>query len=218
MSGFRRLACSCLGWRCCIFCHSARRRREAMWTIVDRRQRSRWQNRQCYQPEYGHASLRHHAARFRFAPSRSRAAPYTRKKEKSSVRASTTDDFSFFLVHGLSLGCKFRPVPLDEEEQDDDGDYDGDVEPYPFGEFGTLSGVGFFQEIFPAPAVTCSTEEYVHKASQRKQVVADDEVFQVQDGRALSERCEAAEHVITEHAGHGKDDNRDQVNHDSLSS
>jgi len=67
------------------------------WTIVDRRQRSRWQNRQCCQPEYGHASLRHHAARFRFAPSRSRAAPYARRP----AQAMQLDSASLHLAHGL---------------------------------------------------------------------------------------------------------------------
>ena len=105
-------------------------------------------------------------------------------------------------MHGLSLACKLRPVSLDEEEQDDEGDSDGDVESYPLGEFGTLSCVGFFQEVFPAPAVTGRTEEHVHEAAERKQIVADDEVFQIQDRSALSERCKPAQHVIAEHAGH----------------
>ena len=121
-------------------------------------------------------------------------------------------------MHGLSLGCKFRPISLDEQEQDDEGDYDGDVASYPFGEFGAFSGVGFFQEVFPAPAVTCSTEEYIHQASQREQVVADEEVLQIEDGCSFSEGSESAQHVIPEHAGHGEENDRDQIGYDRFPS
>ena len=68
-------------------------------------------------------SASRHAARFRSAPSRSRAAPYARRKEGDLIRASTMRSPSFLLAHGLSLACKFAPVSLYEEEYDDERDY-----------------------------------------------------------------------------------------------
>lgn len=151
------------------------------------------------------ASGSSHAARFRFAPSRSRAAPYAIRKEWPLIRASTMSVHSFLIAHGLSLACKFAPIPLYEEEYYDQGYDEGYVESYPFGEFWSFAGVGFGEEVFPAPSVTGGAEENVYQAAKRQEVVAYDEVLKVEDCRSFSEGCESAQYVIAQYAGHGKE-------------
>ena len=105
------------------------------------------------------------AARFRFASSRSRAAPYARRKERRIIRASTMILLSFLLSHGLSLACKFAPVALYEQENYDQGDDKCHVQSYPFREFGAFSCVGLCKEVFPAPSVARRTEQHVYEAA-----------------------------------------------------
>ena len=109
------------------------------------------------------------------------------------------------MTHGLSLACKFAPVALYEQEDYDQGYDECYVGSYPFGEFRAFSCICLGKEVIPAPSVTCGTEEYIYETSKRQKVVAYDEVFQIKDRRSFSERCESAQHIVTEHARHGQD-------------
>ena len=108
-------------------------------------------------------------------------------------------------MHGLSLTRKFAPVALYEQE-DYDERYDVCyVWPYPFREFQAFACICLVHKVIPAPAVPACTEQHIDEAAQREQVVADDEVFQIQDRGSLAERCESAQHVVAQHARHGQD-------------
>ena len=79
------------------------------------------------------------------------------------------------------------PVALYEDKEYDYWQYVGDVYSCPLGEFEAFSGVGFFLEVFPSPSDFACAEEEVDQASDWEEVVAYEEVFQIQDVFALSQ-------------------------------
>ena len=107
-------------------------------------------------------------------------------------------------------------ITVEEDNQHYQGQDVGSVEAYPFGEGHTFAGVCFFDEVIPAPAVTTGTESKVDQAAQGQQVVADEEVFQVEDAGAFAQRLETAPEVETEYAGQGKQDDHYDIETDGL--
>ena len=76
-----------------------------------------------------------------------------------------------------------------------EGQYIGYITANPFGEFDTITGISFFNEVIPTPTITACAECQVNQAAQREQVVTYDEVFKVKNAGAFAQGLEAAPYV-----------------------
>jgi len=101
-----------------------------------------------------------------------------------------------------------RVIPVDEDSQHDERQDVGDIEADPLREGDAFAGVGFFDEVVPAPAVAARAESEVDEAAEREEVVADEEVFEIEDARARAEGLEAAPDIEAEHAWEREHDHR----------
>ena len=79
-----------------------------------------------------------------------------------------------------------------------------------------LAGVRFGDEVVPSPAAFVAAEEQEHHRAEGQQVVADDEVFQIEDHGAGAEGLDAGQHVEAEGAGQGEQEDQNEVDGDRL--
>lgn len=111
----------------------------------------------------------------------------------------------------LFLRRKFLPIPHHKNKQHNQRQNIAHIEPCPLWEPNAFAGVGFGDEVIPAPAVAAGTEEQVYQASQGQQVVGDKEVLQVLDSAAGTQGSDAAPDIEAQHAGYGQNQNENQV-------
>ena len=104
-----------------------------------------------------------------------------------------------------------RIVAVEEDVENDQRQNIRCIEADPFREAYALTGVGLGDKVIPAPAIAARAEAKVDKASQRQQVVADEEVLQIQHAGALAERLEAAPDVEAKNAGQRQQDDSDDA-------
>lgn len=78
---------------------------------------------------------------------------------------SLTGNFASYILKMKFLSCNQSPVPLHEDKQYDQWQDKCQVKPDGFmcREFHSGSGIGFFYEIIPAPAVSCHTEQKIYQ-------------------------------------------------------
>ena len=80
------------------------------------------------------------------------------------------------------------PIAHHKDEQHDQGQNIGHIKPHPSGEFPQSAAcVGLRQEAFPAPAAAGDAEQQIDQRSQRQDIVADNKVLQIHNGRSLAE-------------------------------
>ena len=109
-----------------------------------------------------------------------------------------------------------RVIAVEEDVENDQRQNIRCIEADPFREAYALTGVGLGDKVIPAPAIAARAEAKVDKASQRQQVVADEEVLQVKHAGALAERLEAAPDVEAENAGQRQQNNSDDAKADGF--
>ena len=90
-----------------------------------------------------------------------------------------------------------------EQIENQNGEYHGGIPLYPSGEAQALSGIGFRQKILPFPSRVPAAEQDDQDGSQRQTDVADEPVFEVQDGTGPSQRVDVFPEVESEDAGDG---------------
>ena len=105
-----------------------------------------------------------------------------------------------------------RIVAVEEDVENDQRQNIRRIEANPFREAYALTGVGLGDEVIPAPAIAARAEAKVDKASQRQQVVADEEVLQVKHAGALAERLDIAPDVEAKNAGQRQQNDSDDAN------
>ena len=99
-----------------------------------------------------------------------------------------------------NLLCKKLIVQTKEEDKQNDQRQDiSDVSAHPFPDLHAFSGVGFFCEVFPAPAVFACAEQHQQQAAPRQDVVRHEEVLDRLD-IADAWNGNARKHVEPEHA------------------
>ena len=111
--------------------------------------------------------------------------------------------------------CLFKEecvIAVEEDVENDQRQNIGCIEADPFREAYALTGVGLGDEVIPAPAIAARAEAKVDKASQRQQVVADEEVLQVKHAGALAERLDIAPDVEAKNAGQRQQNDSDDAN------
>ena len=125
---------------------------------------------------------------------------------------------SFFQkLHKLFYSLfKFLIIAHNKNEQDDQRQNIGNVNARPGGEFYALAGVGFCQEVFPAPAVSAGTEQQIDHAAQGQEVVGNNEVLEILNRGASAHRLETGPDVEAEYAGQGQEDNRNSIDQDGF--
>ena len=134
------------------------------------------------------------------------------KKEGTLLRAITIRAPSFLsFCDGLSLTCKFTPIPLYKQENHDKRYNKCNIKSHPFRKSWTFPGVCFCEEILPSPAVTGRTEKNIYQASKRQKVIAHDKILQIKDRCSFAKRSESAQYIIPEHTRHGQKDDSHQV-------
>ena len=111
---------------------------------------------------------------------------------------------------------KFLIIAHNKNEQDDQRQNIGNVNARPGGEFYALAGVGFCQEVFPAPAVSAGTEQQIDHAAQGQEVVGNNEVLEILNRGASAHRLETGPDVEAEYAGQGQEDNRNSIDQDGF--
>ena len=107
-------------------------------------------------------------------------------------------------------------IPLHENEEHDERQDIFDVQAQPLREHEALAGVRFGDEVVPSPAALVTAEEQEHHRAEGQQVVADDEVFQIEDHGAGAEGLDAGQHVEAEGAGQGEQEDQNEVDGDRL--
>ena len=112
------------------------------------------------------------------------------------------------LLPGLE---EFLNVSLGEDEKKHHRQYPGQIETQESEELHTLARIGLGNEVVPAPAVAVAAEQHEQEGAERKNVVADDEVFKIKHGAALAEGLEAGPHVEAENAGQGKQGEHQEI-------
>jgi len=87
---------------------------------------------------------------------------------------------------------EFRDNTLSPKNNKNDRQNELDVDIQPLRKLQTVTRVCFFKEVFPAPAeLIGGTEQNIYERAERKNVVGDDEVFQIKDIGACTERSES---------------------------
>jgi len=109
----------------------------------------------------------------------------------------------------LMLFEEHSVIAVEEDVQDNQRQNVGCIEAHPFREAYTLTCINLFNEFVPAPAVAGSAEGQEDKAAQRQDVVADEEVFQIQHAGAFAQRLKAAPDIEAENAGQGQQNHAD---------
>ena len=107
-------------------------------------------------------------------------------------------------------------IALHENEEHDERQDIFDVQAQPLREHEALAGVRFGDEVVPSPAAFVAAEEQEHHRAEGQQVVADDEVFQIEDHGAGAEGLDAGQHVEAEGAGQGEQEDQNEVDGDRL--
>ena len=108
------------------------------------------------------------------------------------------------LIHTvIKLTEKLIVITHYKNEKHNKGQYIGKIRTCPFGEFESVSGICFLNEVVPAPAVAGDTEQKINKASKWKQVVGDNKIFQILNGAACAKWLNAAPYIETKYARHG---------------
>ena len=79
------------------------------------------------------------------------------------------------------------------------------------GEAGSLPLIGFGDEAVPAPTPPVAAEEEEEQGAEGQQVVAEEEVFQIQHGGTFAEGLEAGQEAEAERAGQGEEEHRNAV-------
>lgn len=115
------------------------------------------------------------------------------------------------------LGCLFKEflvVSHDEDHEYDERQTVCTVQADPFWEFQAFSGICFFDEVIPAPTIFGCAEKQINKTAKRKQVVGNDEVFQILNGAAGTKWLNAAPYIETKDTRHGQDQDCNTVDQD----
>ena len=82
----------------------------------------------------------------------------------------------------------------------------------------SCSRVCFFNEVFPAPPVSCGAEQNVNSSTERKQKIGNEEVLEIHNIRACSERSYSAKHIESEDTRNRKHQHKKTVYNAWLSS
>ena len=109
-----------------------------------------------------------------------------------------------------------RIIAVKEDVENDQRQNIRCIEADPFREGHALTGVGLGDKVIPAPAIAARAEAKVDKASQRQQIVADEEVLQVKHAGALAERLDIAPDVEAKNAGQRQQNDSDDANANSF--
>ena len=127
-------------------------------------------------------------------------------------------DFPFFsLPKELhSLLEKLTPVPLHKNKQHNQRNDIRHIHPHLARELHAFSLICLLEEILKSPSIPAGTEHQVNETSEWKQVVADDEILEIQHVAALSERHETTPEIETQHARKRQDRNYHQIDADCL--
>ena len=80
-------------------------------------------------------------------------------------------------------------IAIEEDVQDNQRQDVGCIKAHPFREADALTSINLFNEFVPAPAVARSAEGQEDEAAQWQDIVADEEVFQIQHAGAFAESC-----------------------------
>jgi len=106
---------------------------------------------------------------------------------------------------GLPVFLLFKEAvqAVDEDKHHNAGQNIGHIQPHPVCNLGALAGVGFRNEVLPAPAVTADTEDSKQQGTHRQQDAADQEVLKVHD--AQTQDGDVAQNGEAQHAGHTQD-------------
>ena len=102
-------------------------------------------------------------------------------------------------------------IPLNEKKDQHAGQDVLEIRLEPVGEAGSLPLIGFGDEIVPAPAPSVAAEGEEEQGAEGQQVIAEEEVFQIQHGGAFPERLETGQDVEAERAGQGEEEHRNAV-------
>ena len=104
-----------------------------------------------------------------------------------------------------------------EDVEYDQGKYISYIATNPFGEFHTVTGISFFNEVVPTPTITAGAECQVNQAAQGEEVVTYEEVFKVKYAGAFTHRLEVAPNVEAQYARHGQQDDCEGADFDGFS-
>ena len=143
---------------------------------------------------------------------------YNLGKKKKVRQVLPLPDFPFFsLPKELhSLLEKLAPVPLHKNKQHNQRNNIRHIRPHLARELHAFSLICLLEEILKSPSIPAGTEHQVNEASERKQVVADDEILEIQHVAALSERHEATPDIEAQHARKRQDRDHHQIDADCL--
>ena len=107
-------------------------------------------------------------------------------------------------------------IPLSKDEQEHDRKNPRQIEAQEPRELHAAAGIRLGHEVIPAPAVAMTAEQHEHEGAERQNVVADDEVFQIQHGASLAEGFKARPDIEAENAGQGEQGDRHKVDQHGL--
>lgn len=139
--------------------------------------------------------------------------------EQRKVRRSLPlPDFPLFsLPKELhSLLEKLTPVPLHKNKQHNQWNDICHIRSHLARELHAFSLICLLEKILKSPSIPAGTEHQVNETSEWKQVVADDEILEIQHVAALSERHETTPEIETQHARKRQDRNHHQIDADCL--
>ena len=125
------------------------------------------------------------------------------KNEQDSSKKLPSCSFCFYLLEEQCI------IAVEEDEEDNQRQDIGCIKAHPFREGNALAGVNLFDELIPAPAVAGGAEGQEHQTAERQDIVADEEVLQVQHAGAFAQRLEAAPDVEAENAWQGQQNHAD---------
>ena len=128
------------------------------------------------------------------------------------MRGGYPRTFELFVV-GLLPGEGHKTVDIDEN--DDNGNQVAEYPLHPALNLKTLTGIGFGKEFIPAPAELVAAEQGEGQRAQRQQVVAYDEVPEIQPCGALCEGLEG-KYAVAQSSGEGNDENTDAAGNAAL--
>lgn len=121
-------------------------------------------------------------------------------------------NMKYLLFAQGNLLCKKLIVQTKEEDKQNDQRQDiSDVSAHPFPDLHAFSGVGFFCEVFPAPAPFGNTEKQVHKRTKREQKVAYQKIFKVKNCAAEYLEPVPGPYIVSKYAWQRQKDDGDGI-------
>lgn len=121
-------------------------------------------------------------------------------------------NMKYLLFAQGNLLCKKLIVQTKEENKQNDQRQDiGDISAHPFPDLQAFSSVGFFCEVFPAPAPFGNTEKQVYKRTKREQKVAYQKIFKVENCAAEYLEPVPGPYIVSKYAWQRQKDDGDGI-------